>query len=242
MKAVESNTAKGFLFDVFPTSISPQPLEQRQSKRHELSTRASTVSYSVDGCLSFTARVQSAEPAGMAAPSPKAFSSPSPGAAAHPRTPNNVVESLKLVQVFDYLGVMGDLEFAKMLVDCQKKDAGECSQRECRKPLCSIFLHSLAYLTLICAIALFCFLAAAGAPDCNVTEELKFSDMVVKINKNDRLQKRALVITNKAIYNFTPKNYRKFQRRILLSDLRSVILSRSSDEVVFQVYNYYDYR
>lgn len=69
-----------------------------------------------------------------------------------------------------------------------------------------------------------------------------FADDVVKINRKQKRQDRVLVLTNKALYNFAPGSYKSAKRRILMRELRGVILSRCSDELVFQVSDSYDYR
>lgn len=142
-----------------------------------------------------------------------------------PQTANDVVDSLKLLQIFDYQAIAGEPDFCKLLADQHKRDGLPSTARFAG--LLVIRLTSKASLSFF-----------SGGPP----EELKFSDTVIKINKVDRQQKRLLVITNKAIYNFLPRTYRKFQRRILLADLRGMIMSRSSDELVFQISNNYDYR
>lgn len=41
------------------------------------------------------------------------------------RPANTVIDSLKAIQVFDYLGVSGDDDWTKMLTEQQKKDTGQ---------------------------------------------------------------------------------------------------------------------
>ncbi len=73
-------------------------------------------------------------------------------------------------------------------------------------------------------------------------ESTQFSDEVIKINRKKDRQLRCLLITDQAIYNFKPKKYKEFQRRIGFEDLQCVVLSKNSDEMVFQVSNEHDYR
>ena len=89
-------------------------------------------------------------------------------------------------------------------------------------------------------------------------ESVQFSDEVIKINRKEKHQQRcasaacmllnrfvtcsALVITNHAIYNFAPKKFSSCKRSIPIRELKAVILSRASDEMVFQVDKSYDYR
>jgi serum/glucocorticoid-regulated kinase 2 len=73
-------------------------------------------------------------------------------------------------------------------------------------------------------------------------EIVKFSDFVVKINKKEKEQTRALLITDKAIYNLLPNNYTKCKRRIPLDEVGAVTLSQVSEEFVLHVPSEYDYR
>jgi hypothetical protein len=77
-------------------------------------------------------------------------------------------------------------------------------------------------------------------------ERLLFSAEVIKINRKDKEQKRALILTNCALYNFSfsffGSVFSNLKRRIPYSDIASVLLSRSSDECLIQVNNDYDYR
>jgi len=75
-----------------------------------------------------------------------------------------------------------------------------------------------------------------------------FSDMVKKVNRRDKMQERALIISDKAVYNFEklkkPKkgaNY-EFKRRFSFESIASVSLSKLQDDfIVFHVPNEYDY-
>eukprot|EP01083_Nonionella_stella_P156419 506562_1 len=73
-------------------------------------------------------------------------------------------------------------------------------------------------------------------------ESLQFAEQVMKINKYDKHQKRALIVSNVAIYNFNLGKYSRPKRKILISHIESVILTRSSDELLLRVKNSYDYR
>jgi class 3 adenylate cyclase len=73
-------------------------------------------------------------------------------------------------------------------------------------------------------------------------EAVQFADNVTKINRKNKKQERALVITNKAIYNYEPNKFSAPKRRILINQLKGLIMSRCSDEIVFQVEDSYDYR
>jgi len=75
-----------------------------------------------------------------------------------------------------------------------------------------------------------------------MNEEVKFSDMMVKINKRDKPQERVLLITTKALYNIVPGDYSKCKRRIPLALIDSVTVSEVSNEFVVHVPGEYDYR
>lgn len=72
-------------------------------------------------------------------------------------------------------------------------------------------------------------------------EVVQFSDEVLKINKRGREQKRALVITNYNIYNFSLNKYKTPKRVIPIRRLHAVLLARTSDEVLLQIRGDYDY-
>eukprot|EP01006_Ploeotia_vitrea_P055740 TRINITY_DN68028_c0_g2_i1.p1 TRINITY_DN68028_c0_g2~~TRINITY_DN68028_c0_g2_i1.p1 ORF type:complete len:1024 (-),score=607.08 TRINITY_DN68028_c0_g2_i1:43-3114(-) len=72
-------------------------------------------------------------------------------------------------------------------------------------------------------------------------ETVVFSDVVLKVNKRGKEQERDLVITNIAIYNFLPGKYKQCQRSIPITKLRQLALARTSDMLLFQVRNDYDY-
>ena len=74
------------------------------------------------------------------------------------------------------------------------------------------------------------------------TEEIQFSDFIVKINPKENPQERVLLITNVAIYNLLPTNYGKCKRRIPLDQVDGVTVSQISDEFVIHIPAEYDYR
>lgn len=75
-------------------------------------------------------------------------------------------------------------------------------------------------------------------------EVIIFSGLVTKLNRVDKQQERALVMTDKAIYNFVPNKYTKWKRRILLKDITAVTQTTTSYsiEFVLHVPTQYDYR
>jgi len=73
-------------------------------------------------------------------------------------------------------------------------------------------------------------------------ETVQFSDQVLKINRKHKQQTRDLIISNRAIYNFAPESYSSPKRRILMQDLKGLVLSLSSNELVLRVAGQYDYR
>lgn len=75
------------------------------------------------------------------------------------------------------------------------------------------------------------------------TQELVlFSDCLVKINKKGKEQTRALMITDRAIYNLLPNDLKKCKRRILLEQVGGISVSQTSNEFVIHVKDEYDYR
>ena len=77
------------------------------------------------------------------------------------------------------------------------------------------------------------------------TETVQFSCVASKVRDTDgKSQKRVLVITNLAIYNFKPNKYKHFQRRMLLERLTSLLLSvdNATEFVIhFDCADEYDY-
>ena len=71
-------------------------------------------------------------------------------------------------------------------------------------------------------------------------EKTLFSDYVTKINKKSIEQKRVLVITNIALYNFKEK---KLKRRLEVKKIKGITASKTSDEFVVhgegQEYDYH---
>lgn len=63
--------------------------------------------------------------------------------------------------------------------------------------------------------------------------------VVKKINKRNREQDRGLVITNEFIYNLAGK---QIKRKIALSKIYAVTISRTSSEFIVHVPDEYDYR
>jgi len=69
-----------------------------------------------------------------------------------------------------------------------------------------------------------------------------FSDLVTKINRKNKRQERALLITSHAIYNLLPPDFVKCKRRIPLEGVSGITLSTASCEFVIHVPAEYDYR
>jgi hypothetical protein len=57
------------------------------------------------------------------------------------------------------------------------------------------------------------------------TEQVVFSDLFQKINRRDKAQDRAILVTTQAVYNLKPSNLGSCKRRILISRIESVTLS-----------------
>lgn len=139
---------------------------------------------------------------------------------------NDVVNSLKAVQIYDYLRIARNKDLIKFLA-LEKKPCSESRDDDGPPPVSSSP-------------------RAVHSPNTsNVPyrpEKLQFSDSVIKINKRDKAQGRHLIITDQAVYNFHPKKYSKCRRRIAHSKIKSMVLSHASDELVLQIYNEHDYR
>jgi serum/glucocorticoid-regulated kinase 2 len=73
------------------------------------------------------------------------------------------------------------------------------------------------------------------------TENVLFSDFVVKINHRGKEQARVLLITNKAVYNLKPDKYSNCKRRIALQNIAAVTQSTTTDEFVLHAPDEYDY-
>lgn len=70
--------------------------------------------------------------------------------------------------------------------------------------------------------------------------------MVTKFNDEKKKQERVLLITNKYIYNIKLRsiiwNSAVVRRKILISKLAGITISRMGFEFVIHVYDDYDYR
>jgi len=73
-------------------------------------------------------------------------------------------------------------------------------------------------------------------------EKVLYTLKVVKVNKRGKSQTRALLITEKALYNLLPTDYSKCKRRIPIESITAITTSKASDEFVIHVPDEYDYR
>lgn len=73
-------------------------------------------------------------------------------------------------------------------------------------------------------------------------EKVMLSAGLIKINRKNKEQQRAMLITDKAIYNLMPKDFGKCRRRIRLENVASVTFSGSSLEFAVHIPEEYDYR
>jgi len=72
-------------------------------------------------------------------------------------------------------------------------------------------------------------------------QTVAFSDVVIKINKRNKMQERILLITESGLYNIDPGSY-KVKRRIPLRDIGSISLSKLPDNFfAIHVPSEYDY-
>eukprot|EP01133_Synstelium_polycarpum_P013338 gene13338-15685_t len=68
-----------------------------------------------------------------------------------------------------------------------------------------------------------------------------FSDVLIKVNKRNKMQERIVFITERALYNVTPSDH-KLKRRISIASLSSLSMSTLEDNViVVHVQSEYDY-
>jgi len=75
-------------------------------------------------------------------------------------------------------------------------------------------------------------------------EQVVYSDRLLKWSPNGMRRERAMLITNQAIYNFVPGQYKRFNRRIVFSDLHAVTQTTvsNSHQFVLHVPSEHDYR
>lgn len=74
-------------------------------------------------------------------------------------------------------------------------------------------------------------------PEC-----VRYSEKLIKINRKGKEQERALLVTDKAIYNLMPSDFSKCKRRIDLESIESVTISETSNEFAIHIPDEYDYR
>jgi len=79
-------------------------------------------------------------------------------------------------------------------------------------------------------------------PEGEASEVVIYSNFVIKINKRGKEQRRALLLTDKGIYNLMPKAYGTCKRRIALDSIMGITNSTTSEEFVVHIPNEYDYR
>jgi hypothetical protein len=73
--------------------------------------------------------------------------------------------------------------------------------------------------------------ASDNGPD----EIILMSVKITKFNKRDKAQLRALLLTDKALYNLSADDFTKCKRRIPLDKIGSITVSASSEEFVLHV-------
>ena len=75
----------------------------------------------------------------------------------------------------------------------------------------------------------------------NGDRSILFSDIIIKINKRNKMQERILLVTEQAVYNIEPSSH-KVKRRIALRELGSISLSKLPDNFFcLHVPSEYDY-
>lgn len=76
----------------------------------------------------------------------------------------------------------------------------------------------------------------------NGDSSIIFSDIIIKINKRNKMQERILMVTDQAIYNVDPGSSHKVKRRIPLKDLGGASMSTLPDNFFcLHVPSEYDY-
>ena len=60
-------------------------------------------------------------------------------------------------------------------------------------------------------------------------ETVYFSDFIIKINPQGRPQERLLLISNKAVYNLMPNDYKKCKRRVEIAKIGNITASAYLD-------------
>lgn len=73
-------------------------------------------------------------------------------------------------------------------------------------------------------------------------ETIQYSVAISKVNRKEKKQNRIFLLTDKAIYNLKPDTYDKPQRRIELSNIAAITVSKTSSEFTINVPMEYDYR
>jgi serum/glucocorticoid-regulated kinase 2 len=73
-------------------------------------------------------------------------------------------------------------------------------------------------------------------------EKIIYSGFETKVNRRKQRQKRLLVITEKAIYNIGPPDFKVVKRRILLHKISGISQCEEAKEFVVHVFEEYDYR
>lgn len=74
------------------------------------------------------------------------------------------------------------------------------------------------------------------------SETILYSGRVVKVSSTGNWQLRALMITTRAVYNILPSNLGRCKRRIAISKVSNITISKISTEMVLHVPSEYDLR
>jgi serum/glucocorticoid-regulated kinase 2 len=73
-------------------------------------------------------------------------------------------------------------------------------------------------------------------------EKILYSNIDTKINRKNKSQNRVLLITNLAIYNLKPGDFKTLKRRIGIENVGAITVSLKSNEFVVHIPEEYDYR
>jgi hypothetical protein len=73
--------------------------------------------------------------------------------------------------------------------------------------------------------------STGDAPADVAAESVLFADNLIKVNRMGMRQQRSIIVTTLALYNFKPKAYKTWQRRISVADLDRVVVLSGSNEL-----------
>mmetsp|Transcript_339 Transcript_339/g.493 ORF Transcript_339/g.493 Transcript_339/m.493 type:complete len:596 (-) Transcript_339:88-1875(-) len=75
----------------------------------------------------------------------------------------------------------------------------------------------------------------------SLSEKVIWSDTVQKRNHRNSYQKRDLVVTTTAMYNFKKGSYRQIRRKMDIEKLEKIVVHQASKECLIKIHNEHDY-